>query len=216
MADAHHALDVCDGVGLRSTPSRATTAIWIGTNVPRCCPRPTLMPLQAELPLVRGVRDHHEVVLAGVEAADARPLVEHADDRVALGADAHHLADRVGAGRLEQRLVRRLAEHDDVLRCWTSVPLKKRPEVSRAAMPAAKFSVVPNDDHRPRPQVAIEDALLRRRGQARMPSWTSTTWIVCACCFDGPGVGNRQVRPLQQLGELDAVGEAQRCRRAGS
>ena len=29
-------------------------------------------------------------------------------------ADAHHLADRIDAGRLEQQLVRRVAEHDDV------------------------------------------------------------------------------------------------------
>ena len=62
---------------------------------------------------VYGIDD--EVVLAEVEAAGRRPLVEDADHLEPLAADADELADRVDAGRLEQQLVGGVAEHGDVL-----------------------------------------------------------------------------------------------------
>ena len=70
---------------------------------------------QTVVALVRRIGDHHEVVGADVEAARRRPLVEDAHHLEALAADAHHLADRIGAARLEQQLVRGVAQHDDVL-----------------------------------------------------------------------------------------------------
>ena len=61
---------------------------------------------------VRRVRDHREIVGAGIEAAGARALADDADDGEFVTADADLLADRIHVR--EEGLVRRLPEHDDL------------------------------------------------------------------------------------------------------
>ena len=141
-------------------------------------PRPTVTPRRPNMPLVGRVRNDDEVVLAEVEAADARPLVEDADDREALGADAHRLADRIGAGRREQRLIRRVAEHDDVLAVLHfGAGEEPAGRASGCCVPSAKFSVVPKTTIGRGLQVAVEHALAGSAGRPA-PSSMSTSWIV--------------------------------------
>ena len=113
MANPHDALDVRDRVLRIDAVARHHGNLDVRDGA-RGAVDADVADAQAEDALVRGVRDDDEVVLAEAEAAGGRPLVEHADDLEPLGADAHELADRIDAVRLEQQLVRGVAEHDHV------------------------------------------------------------------------------------------------------
>ena len=100
VADAHDPLDIGDRVLLRDALSRQRGDLD-RQDLPRVRVRPDAA--HAEHALIGRVRNDDEIVLAEVESAGRRTLVEHADDLVAFGADADDLADRIGPGRREQQ-----------------------------------------------------------------------------------------------------------------
>ena len=198
VADAHDALDVGDRVRLARRRRAARTEIWTFDDGARGAADANVADAQAEDALVGRVRDDDEVVLAEVEAAGGRPLVEHADDLEALGADAHHLADRVDAGRREQQLVRRVAEDDDVPAVLHLGAVEEPAGEDRDARAVGEVLGGAEHDERLRLLVAVEDALLGRRARAGAELDVDELERR-GLLLERARVGDRQVRPLQQL-----------------
>src|SRR5262249_37842262 len=119
--------------------------------------------LQAEDPLVRGVGNDDEVVLAEIEAAGGGALVEHADHLEALAADAHHLADWLDAVRFEEELVGRVAEHAPVLAVLDFGAVEEAAAEKRNARALLEVLRRAEHDEVLRFLRAVEDAPLRRR-----------------------------------------------------
>ena len=157
--------------------------------------------------LIRRVGDHDEVVRVEVESACRRTLVEDADDLVALGADADELADRIDAARLEQQLERRVAEHADVLAELDVVAVEEPAGQKLQAGAFGKPLARAEDDERLGFLFQVEDAILRRGAHAGAELDVDEL-NRRRLLLERARVGDREVRPLEQILDLGAVGEA--------
>src|SRR5206468_10637331 len=147
-----------------------------------------------------------EIVLAEVEPPGGRPLVEYADHFEALAADSHALAHRVGAARREQQEIRRVAEHDDVLAVLDLGAVEEPPAEERNLGALGEVLGRAEDDEVLGLLGAVEDPALRRR--AAGPELDVDELDGAGLPLERARVGDRQVRPLDQLLELGAAGEA--------
>jgi hypothetical protein len=134
-----------------------------------------------------------------------------ADDRIPLGADPDHFADRIDASLAEQRLEWRLAEHDHVLPILHLGAGEEAPRGQIEHRADREVLRRAEDDERTRPLLAVKDALLRRRSEAARAELNVDELDARGVFFDGAGVGDRQVGPLHQLVEDVAAGEAARA-----
>ena len=162
--------------------------------------------LEAEQTLVGRIRDHDEVVLSQIEPAGRRPFIEHAHHLEPLAADSHRLADRVDSRWREQQLVRGIAEDDDVLPVLHFGTVEEAAAEDGDARPCREILRRAEQDNRLGLHIAVEHAPLRRRaaGAELDVDELNRPRLLLECTR----VGNTEVRALQQVFDLRAVGKA--------
>src|SRR5262249_37080149 len=150
-------------------------------------------------------------VLVEIEAAGSGPFVEDADNLELLGAHADLFADRIGSGRLEEKFVRRVAEHDDVLPERHFGAVEKAPRENRHARAFLEPLTRPEHGERLRFESAIEDPPLCRWPWAgaeldvhHLDAWRQF--------LNRARVGDREVRPLQKRPTIGAIREARHAK----
>ncbi len=203
MPDAHHAFDVGHGRRL------ADAVAWQERNLNRQehLVAEAAHRFEAEDALISRIRNDHEVVLPQIEPAGRRPFVEDAHNLEPLGPDAHGLPDRVESPRGEQHLVRRVAEDDDVLPVLHLRAVEEAAAEDGDARPLREVFRRAEQDNRLRLDIAVKHALLvrlRTAGAQLDVDQLNRRPLV----LERAGIGDGQIRALEQIRDFRAVGEA--------